>query len=107
MTARSLEVEYFVGNDAKWRFRVRAGNGEPMAQSEGYERLSDAENAVAVMTHGLATAKIQYHQPTGLGATQNALAYAQPFYLTAGIAAPKRRPSTFLGRAVADASRRR
>lgn len=42
----------------KWYFRVRAANGEPISQSEGYSRKIDARGTANLMKNGLADAAI-------------------------------------------------
>jgi uncharacterized protein YegP (UPF0339 family) len=53
MTTRPLTVEYEIDHKGEWRFRVRGGNYEIMAQGEGYKELRNAKHAVAVMAAGL------------------------------------------------------
>ncbi len=38
--------ELFRDSEGKWRFRVRAANGEVITQSESYSRRRDAENTL-------------------------------------------------------------
>jgi uncharacterized protein YegP (UPF0339 family) len=42
----------------RWYFRVRAGNGEPIAQSEGYSRRVDAVGTAHLLKTGLANAEV-------------------------------------------------
>ena len=41
-------------------FRLRAGNGEIIAQSEAYNTKAAAENAVVLIKHGAFLATIEY-----------------------------------------------
>lgn len=42
----------------RWYFRVRAANGEPIAQSEGYNRRVDALGTAHLLKNGMASAEI-------------------------------------------------
>jgi uncharacterized protein YegP (UPF0339 family) len=42
----------------RWFFRIRAGNGEIVAQSEGYSRRIDARGTADALKAGLANAEI-------------------------------------------------
>lgn len=47
-------VTYKKGADGKWYFNVKAKNGEIVAQSEGYEKLSSAYNGLTALAETLA-----------------------------------------------------
>lgn len=42
-------IEIFQDEGGEWRFRVKANNGEIVAQSEGYEKKSGAVRGVAAI----------------------------------------------------------
>jgi len=42
----------------RWYFRIRAGNGEPIAQSEGYKNKADAFSAIDLLRHFSSRAEI-------------------------------------------------
>jgi uncharacterized protein YegP (UPF0339 family) len=42
----------------KWYFRIRASNGEPIAQSEGYSRRLDAVSTAQSLKNSLSLAEI-------------------------------------------------
>lgn len=44
-----LRARLFRDTQREWRFSIVAGNGEAIAQSEGYQRLSDAEAAALLI----------------------------------------------------------
>ena len=41
------KFELYQGKDKQYRFRLKAGNGEIIATSEGYSSKSAAENGIA------------------------------------------------------------
>ncbi len=50
----NAKLESFKGQDAKYYFRLRAGNGEIVLQSEGYERAADRDGGIeSVKDHGV------------------------------------------------------
>jgi uncharacterized protein YegP (UPF0339 family) len=51
-------IELYRSN-GEWRFRFVAGNGEIVAQSEGYENRADALHAAELVRAGFADAPIQ------------------------------------------------
>lgn len=57
-----MKVEIFsrrnVVGAKRWFFRVKAANGETIAQSEGYSRRIDAVGTVHLLKNGLANAEI-------------------------------------------------
>lgn len=40
-TPEGYELQTWKGDDGLWRWHIRAGNGEIVAQGEGYEREDD------------------------------------------------------------------
>lgn len=55
-----MKIELFRGGllKRKWYFRVRAANGEPIAQSEGYSNRADMMSTVRLLRAQLAKAEI-------------------------------------------------
>jgi uncharacterized protein YegP (UPF0339 family) len=46
----SLKADYFQDKKGEWRFTIRAANGEPVAQSEGYAEKRDARKMGELLT---------------------------------------------------------
>jgi uncharacterized protein YegP (UPF0339 family) len=46
----SLKADYFQDKQGEWRFTIRAANGEPVAQSEGYADKRDARKMGQLLT---------------------------------------------------------
>lgn len=42
----------------RWYFRVRAANGEPIAQSEGYHNRADARSTAMLLRNAMVDAEI-------------------------------------------------
>lgn len=56
-----MKIELFSRRGLKgrrWYFRVRATNGEPIAQSEGYHNRADAMSTIRLLRGGLAKAEV-------------------------------------------------
>lgn len=55
MSATRMEI--YEDAASEWRWRVRAGNGEIVAQSEGYTTKADAKRGAETMRHLASTAE--------------------------------------------------
>lgn len=55
--AKQMTFEVFKSG-TEWRFRVKAKNGEVIAQSEGYKNKKDCESTVGVIQAQAAGSKI-------------------------------------------------
>ena len=55
------EAKFFLfeGEDGQWYFHLKAGNGQIIAQSEGYTRKSNALNGIASVKKNAGKAKIE------------------------------------------------
>lgn len=40
------QAQLYRGTDGLWYWRIKAGNGEIIAQGEGYERIGDARDVL-------------------------------------------------------------
>lgn len=69
-----LKIEYETDVRSEWRFRVRSGNHEIIAQGEGYKRLTDAQHAVELLAAGLRTATVEVLPKSGMSVLAQALA---------------------------------
>jgi len=56
-----MKIEVFRGKDGQWYFRVKAGNGQIVAQSEGYTRKYDAKKGAIRLVNG--TGLLCYRNP--------------------------------------------
>lgn len=53
-----MKFEYWKANNGNWYFRLKASNGEIVAQSEGYVNESDCLNTINKIKAGASTATV-------------------------------------------------
>lgn len=56
---RKLRVQFFVGEDKQFYFRIVAGNGEPIAISEGYTSYNKAVKTGALLRDNMHEASFE------------------------------------------------